>query len=208
MLTDISVERLLAMTDRELRLLDNIKKAIQYNDQAERSGKPEDHCLEQLFKGIDTAQRLRRSLRGEDLSYRKNRDRFIEFLAVEIPCAARGSAGFPLIETETGKSREFTLGEIAYAVRCKIHENENLNADENPDYHVVIDWSQNNQSWLGEIENGKLRLNGWFLSHRLREILCGFVSGIQFAIDVATGKGAEFSIRPPLGSIVPNRGRQ
>ena len=78
-------QRMLAMNDRELRWFDNIKKAFSESDSAFKSGKPHDECLAQLFKGIDTAKTLRRSLRGEDTSHNHNKTRFIEFLSLDIP---------------------------------------------------------------------------------------------------------------------------
>ena len=79
MFKGIDDNRLLNMTDVERRWLDNIKKAFHESDQALQSGRHEDRCLEELFKAIDTAKTLRRSLRGEDTSGKDNKKRFIEF---------------------------------------------------------------------------------------------------------------------------------
>jgi hypothetical protein len=103
-------QRLLAMTDREKRWLDNVKKAFYESDRALQSGNPEDRCLEELFKAVDTAKTLRLSLRGEDVSPCDNKKRFIEFLGVGIPAARPGVSEFELLVRETNALHKFTLG--------------------------------------------------------------------------------------------------
>jgi hypothetical protein len=137
MFDGIDEQRLVAMTDQERRWLDNVKKAFADADKALQSSTPEDGCLEALFKGIDTAKTLRRSLRGEDTSGRDNKARFIEFVGLEIPAAQPGSSGF-MIPDESGTLRHRTLGEVLYLARCKIHENENLDAAEQVSYPILL----------------------------------------------------------------------
>lgn len=60
MLEGVSEERIHAMTPQELRWLDNLKKAFYESDQSFRSGAPQDQCLEELCKAIDTAKTLQR----------------------------------------------------------------------------------------------------------------------------------------------------
>ena len=64
----------------ELRWLNNIKKAFYGSDEEFRSGKPEDRCLEDLFKAVDTAKTLQRALQGKDTTPKQNARRFIDFL--------------------------------------------------------------------------------------------------------------------------------
>jgi hypothetical protein len=198
--------RLLAMTDRERRWLDNIKKAFHESDRALQSGRPEDRCLEELFKGIDTAKTLRRSLRGEDTSSRDNKKRFVEFLGLEIPAAQPGGSEIELLERDSGKMRKYTLGEIIYSIRCMVHENENLNVAEAVDYHILLDWSVRNPIAAAVVRDGTIVCNGYFIWNRLREILSKFITGIEGMIAFATNpRSFSVSIEPDIGSIIPIR---
>jgi len=153
MLEGIEPERLMSMTDRERRWLDNIKKAFHESDQALH--KPEDRCLQELLKAIDTAKTLRMSLRGEDIPRQHNKARFIEFLGLEIPAARAGGPQFELLDPRSGSSRKSTLGEIIYEIRCMmLHENENLNVEENVDHHILLDWSVGHSSILAQVQGG------------------------------------------------------
>lgn len=138
MFDGIDFERLPDMTRQQLRWFDNVKKAFHHSDQALRSGQPEDGCLAKLFKAVDTAKTLRRSLRGEDTTPKNNRQRFIHFLGLEIPACRSGASEFQLRSRSTGQVRSYTLGEIIYEMRCMIHENENLNAAEDVDHHILL----------------------------------------------------------------------
>ena len=198
-------KRLLAMSAQEKRWLDNVKKAFAEADAAMERGEPEDRCLEELFKAVDTAKTLRRSLRGEDVSPIENKKRFIHFLGLEIPAAQPGSSQFELQETESGQLRKFTLGEIIYSVRCKIHENENLNVAENVDYHILIDWSVRHPAYFAGVKDGVAIFNGFFIWNRLREVLAKFITGIDAMVAFAEGRPFSIGIRPKLGSIQPER---
>jgi hypothetical protein len=200
MFSDISDDRVVAMTPKERRWFDNIKKAFKESDEAFRNGTPQDRCLEELFKAVDTAKTLRRSLRGEDTSHRDNRKRFIEFLSLEIPCA---SSLFELRDAERGV-RSYSLCDLFYDMRCKIHENENLNAEEEVDYHIMVDWSVG-QTYFATVQDGKAVLNGYFVWNRLREILAKFITGLQAVIDIKTKGSFSITIHPELGSIRPSR---
>lgn len=170
MLDGIDTERLLAMTDREKRWFDNIKKAFYHSDQALQSGSPEDECLAELFKAIDTAKTLRRSLRGEDVSHHQNKQRFIEFLGLEIPMARPGESEWQL-SLKSGGTKKYHFGEIVYDIRCMIHENENLNVAEDVDYHILLDWSQPHPYIFANQVNGTFVCNGYFLWNRLRQVM-------------------------------------
>lgn len=207
MFDGIDETKVLSMTDQQKRWLDNIKRAIYDSDRAMQNGTAEDQSIEQLFKAIDTAKTLRRSLRGDDASGKKNRQRFIEFLGLDIPCARPGSSGFDVTDPATGNLREVTLGEVIYEMRCAmLHENENLNAAETTQHPILLDWSIRSTDYGGTFENGQIRLGGYFLWNRLREVLSKFVTGLDGMIAFAEGRGFSITIRPELGSIRPTRG--
>jgi hypothetical protein len=202
-------QRVAAMTSQEHRWFDNVKKAFYESDDAIKNGTPEDRCLEELFKAVDTAKTLRRSLRGEDTSHRDNRKRFIEFLGLEIPIARTGSSEFELRETESGQLRKFTFGEIVYAIRCKVHENENLNIAEDVDYHILLDWTIPHPSIFAHVIDGQFVCNGYFLWNRLREVLSKFITCLDTMIAFANNASSfSISIRPRIGSIMPDKKNQ
>jgi hypothetical protein len=208
----ITEQRVLAMTKQEKRWLDNIKKAFHESDLALQSGRPEDRCLPELLKAVDTAKTLRRALRGDDPpgkgkgQHDQNKKRFIEFLGLEIPMARDGHFLCKLPDAKTGRLREHTFGEIVYLVRCMVlHENENLNAAENVDYCILLDWSVRNPMYLGEWEDGKFVCNGYFLWNRLRQVLSKFITGLEGMANYAQGKPFSIGINPALGTIRPAR---
>ena len=84
MFTGIELERFARLTEREERLLDNVKKAFYESDQLYCTGRQRD-CLLPMCNAIDAAKTLRRSLRGEDTSGNDNRRRFQEFIELEVP---------------------------------------------------------------------------------------------------------------------------
>jgi hypothetical protein len=57
----------------------------------------------------------------------------VSFLHEEIPDAAANGVNLPLVDARTDKPGQYNFGAIVYAIRCMIHDNENLDADENPD---------------------------------------------------------------------------
>jgi hypothetical protein len=203
MFEGITEERLLRMTEREKRWLDNIRKAFYESDLALQQGRPEDECLQQICKAVDTAKTLRRSLRGEDTSPKDHKRRFIEFLGLEIPAARPGGSKFSLRDTRSGTMKDYTLGEVIYEIRCMIHENENLNAAENVEHHILLDWSVKNPVYAGEIRGNRLICNGYFIWRRLREVLAKFITGIEGTIDWAEKRSFSITIAPKIGSIRP-----
>lgn len=206
MFEGIDEQRYSNMTNQELRWFDNVKKAFYHSDEALQSGHPEDGCLAELFKAVDTAKTLRRSLRGEDTSHAENRKRFIHFLGLEIPAARPGESEFELRHKVSGRRRKYTLGEIIYDIRCMIHENENLNAAENVDYHILLDWSDPKPGVAAHIRDETFVCNGFFIWNRVREVMSKFITGIDAHIALAN-KASSFcmTIKPELGSIVPER---
>jgi hypothetical protein len=206
MFDGIDDQRVLAMTDQEKRWFENIKKAFYESDSAFQRAEPQDGCLQGLLKAIDVAKTLRRSLRGEDTSFRENKDRFIEFLALEVPCFGPNEPKIELREGGTGKVCKLNYGEIVYSIRCSmVHEGENLNAAEAPGQHILLDWSVRNPRVMPERKDDQIVLNGYFFWNRLREVLAKFITGIQGMIDFVEKKSFSISIRPDLGSIKPDR---
>jgi len=141
MVLGISEERFGRLTAQEERLLDNVKKAFRDSDQLYRGGRPED-CMEPMCRAIDAAKTLRRSLRGEDTSSTDNRRKFTEFINLEVPAPDSGGLQVSLLDARTGQSRHYSFSGLVYAIRCMVHENENRNAAEHPDYHILLDWAQ------------------------------------------------------------------
>ena len=67
MFTGIAEHRFTNMTRQENFAGSTIsRKAFYHSDEALQSGHHEDECLAELFKAVDTAKTLRRSLRGEE----------------------------------------------------------------------------------------------------------------------------------------------
>ena len=199
-------QRVLTMSEQEKRWFDNIKKAFYASDLALQSGDPEDDCLQELLKAIDTAKTLRRSLRGDDVSHRENKKRFIEFLALEILPPNPDAKKVELRDRLTKEKREYNLGDVIYAIRCMVHENENLNAAEGIDHHILLDWSHPHRAGFIVIEDERFICNAYLLANRLREVLAKFITGIEGMLAFATNADSfSITIRPDLGSIWPVR---
>lgn len=211
MFSEIAQERFGQLTAQEERLLDNVKKAFRDSDAHYTGGRVED-CMEPMCRAIDVAKTLRRSLRGEDTSPRHNEDRFKEFLALEIPAARPGALPLYLVDARSGQTRQYSYADLVYKIRCMVHENENLHAAENPDYHILLEWGQAQpppdwfrQGLMGVIQDGRITLHGPLVWERLREVMSKFITGIDMMI--AFMKGADsfgITIRPPLGSVRPS----
>ena len=126
--------------------MNNIKKVFFASDESYASRRPEDRCMEELCKATDTAKTLRRSLRGEDTSGAQNRVRFLEFLSTELPAPEAGGVDVHLLDARKNEPVQYSFPSLIYAIRCMIHENENLNAAEAPDYHIQLDWTMHPES--------------------------------------------------------------
>lgn len=160
--------------------------------------------MEQLCKAIDTAKTLRRSLRDDPVSTSNNKALFIEFLELEIPSPSQNGLNVILLDARSGKPVSYSFAGLIYAIRCMVHENENLNAAEKPDYHIQLDWTTRaTGSLMGRIEQGRLICNGHMLWRRLREVLSKYIMGIEATIASAEGKACSVTIDPPFGSIRP-----
>jgi hypothetical protein len=229
MFSGIPVERFGRMTPAEARLFDNAKKAFSDSDEAYVGGRVAD-CMEPLCKAVDVAKTLRRSLRGEDVSPTENKKRFKEFIDLEVPTPGCGGLQVRLTDARTGRAADYSFSDLVYAIRCMVHENENLNAAEAPDYHILLEWrrapsrvtgmaapvsgSATDLSLAGSLEmapdvagnidGGRVTLNGHFVWGRVREIVSKFVTGVDLYVGLTTGAEKwSITIRPPLGSVRP-----
>jgi hypothetical protein len=203
MFDGISHERILTMTPQELRWLHNLKKAFLESDHSFISDRKKDHCLPEILKAIDTAKTLRRSLRGEPLSNYGNKRLFIEFLELEIPSAQGGGLSVSLKNPRTGKTDTYGFASLVYSIRCMVHENENLDAREVPEYHVLLDWQDRSQAVLYFV-NECLVCNGEFIWERLRQVLAKFITYIDSVFEFERSGRFRVLINPPLGSIQPD----
>lgn len=212
MFADVTPERLLAMSEQERRWFDNVKKAFYESDLAYAEGRAADWCMPELCKAVDTAKTLRRSLCGEDTSSRDNKKRFVEFLNFELPSPESGRFQVELTDTRSGRPVSYSFAEMVYDIRCMVHENENLNAAEAPNYHILLDWSNPRTLYFGALADGRMTCNGHMVWERLRQIVAKFVTGldgmISYARIVVGDQEGSFSITivPPLGSVRPDRG--
>jgi hypothetical protein len=205
MFAEIQPIRVANMTPLERRWLDNIKKAFADSDHDFLSARMADDCIETLFKGIDAAKSLRLSLKDVkgNLS-QHNRQRFIEFIQLEIPTPGRSRRTFTLKHARDGRPLKLSVAEILYDIRCMIHENENLNEVEPVDYHILLRWDQCNHDFECDHSDGRLVLNARFLWRRLREILSKFITGLEALNAMARNRGFHVTIRPEMGSIQPD----
>jgi hypothetical protein len=184
-----------------------------------------------MCRAIDAGKTLRRSLRGEDTSSTDNRRKFTEFIDLEVPAPGCGGLQVTLLDARTGQPRDYSFSGLVYAIRCMVHENENLNTAERPDYHILLDWGQpparpaaaagpvsgsvqdpsfpRTFSWrpgpAGIMNEGRLTLNGHFMWGRLREVMSKFITGIDAMVALAMGADRfSITIHPPLGSVRPS----
>ena len=205
MFSGFNNNRVLNMSAQEDRWFENIKKAIYDSDMTIINGTAQERCIEELVKAIDAAKNLRDSLRGKPLTNGRQKERFIEFIELEVPSPENGGMSIPLQHSRTGQIENYSFAKLVYDIRCMIvHENDNLDALGKPNYHIQLDWQLDpRMQFFGSVANGTLTCSGGFIAMRLREVLAKFVTGIQSTITLHTEHRFEISIRPPLGSIRP-----
>lgn len=204
MIDGVSERRFAEMTDREKRWLDNVKKAFFASDRAYINGEMQDRCFPELCNAVDTAKTLQRSLRDEDTSMKDNKKRFIEFFGGPHPADGGYESG-ELVDARTEKRVRYSLGGIVYAIRCMVHENENLNVTEQPDYHILLDWSESQASYVlaNQYADEKVVLNAHVVLTILRRRVATFVTGIDSAIALLQTGTIHITCEPELGSIRP-----
>lgn len=204
MLKGITVERVAAMTHQELRWLDNIKEAFYESDVAYQSERPEDHAFEHICKALDVAKTLRRSLLGEDCSSRQNKARLTEFIDLEIPGLQND---IQLFDARDQKYVSHSYSQLIYAIRCSVvHENENLNLAEQPDFHVLLDWAMHPEDRReGIMADGRIALNARSVWLRLRELMVKFIQALQSYRDFAEGASSGSIGKAQFGSIRPSK---
>lgn len=203
-------ERVAKMSPREHRLFDNIKKA--FSDCDADIGKPEmaDYCIETLLKGVDAAKKLRLMLLGRTATKSSgNRAQFLDFLELEMAKKSDGARTYTLKAPERSKSYDSSIPEIIYAIRCMIHENENLDESEFPYYHIKLRWTGPQRLLIQEHDGGNIVINGRVLLLRLREILSKFITILTGLESLSKSEKFSATIHPPLHSVQPaNRRRR
>jgi hypothetical protein len=212
-LEGIDGKRLLAMVPQEHRWMDNLKKAFYESDAAFVDGRAPDKAFPEICNAIDVAATLRLSLQTPVASWsppalKNNKSKFIGFLHAEIPDAEQNGLDIVLRDARTQQPIRYNFGGIVYAIRCMIHENENLNAVENPDYHVKLDWNIPEHGYLGSVRDGQLTCNAKAIWWRVREVLAKFILGTEGFMAYERGdKSFSIHCRPKLKSIYPGDGR-
>ncbi len=199
----ITSKRVLGMSAQELRWFENTKKAFEASDEAFHSGAPENECIEAMCKSIDTAKTLHRSLQNLEFSNKNNAKKFIAFLHMDIPYPEDGGLSLNLIHARTGKSVTYGFGQLVYEIRCMVHENENLHAEEGVDYHVLLEWKEPTNRMLVVVENSRAIVNAPLLWERVRQVLAAMITYIDSARGFSETTNFSVSINPPLGSIRP-----
>lgn len=198
MFSGISQEAVAGMSNEQVRWLNNIKRAVYQCDKGSQSNEVEDECLASLCRGVETAQKLRRSLQGVPVPElkRNSKKHFIDFIELEFPTKVVRVYGQ---KAQEGVAPHPPYSEMIYDVRCKaVHENENLNASENPCSEIQVDWHLPDTHG-GQTINNVHYVNGRMLVMRLRGILAKFVMGID-----SIGSGSlNIDLFPPIGSIKP-----
>jgi hypothetical protein len=98
-------------------------------------------------------------LRGEDVSPKRHKERFIEFVHLGTPSPKDLKNEIPLFDSRTQKIEMYSFRKLVYAVRwIAIHENDSLDAAQPPDYHIRLDWNMRapRNGW-GSSKTGKSR---------------------------------------------------
>jgi hypothetical protein len=212
MFTGITGPRLMSMVSQEQRWTHNLKKAFYESDVAYAGERRTEDAFPALCKAVDVAQTLRRSLQTPASNWtapdsRNNRVNYISFLHSEIPDPSRSGVDILLTDVRTNRAARYSFGELFYAIRCMIHENENLNEDEHPDYHVALDWNIQDQRCFGRISAGRLVCNAPVIWWRVRQVLAKFILGTEMMMAIERRDKFVLDINPPLKSIHADDGR-
>src|SRR5262249_7287976 len=114
-------------------------KAFYESDVAYADGTAADNAFPAICKAIDVAATLRISLQRPVEGWKppppqNNKSKFFSFLHAEIPDADAEGVDLTLIDARPQQPVRHNYGRLAYAMRGIIHENENPNDNQNPDY--------------------------------------------------------------------------
>lgn len=205
--------RLIAMNPQERRWMDNLKKAFYESDVAYTNGTEVDYAFPAICKAVDVAAILRLSLQGSahpwvPPSVKNNKQKFESFLHLEIPDSESKGLDITLIDARTQKAVNYSFGALVYAIRCMVHENENLNADERPDFHIVLNWNIPRHGPMGTTYDGRLDCNARAIWWRVREVLAKFILGTEMLMAYERGdRKFRSSWDPVLKSIHPKDSR-
>jgi hypothetical protein len=198
------------MVPQEQRWIENAKKAFYESDTAFVNGVAADNAFPALCKAIDVCATLRLSLQSPASpwvppSHQNNKKKFISFLQSEIPDADANGLDITLLDSRTNQPVVYNFGGIVYAIRCMVHENENLNAAESPDYHVILDWCMARYGLFGTVKDGRLTCNAQLVWWRVREVVSKFILGLEFLLAIE-GDGPAWIGDSQLQSIHPGDG--
>ncbi|MEQ1828249.1 MAG: hypothetical protein ABL921_19980 [Pirellula sp.] len=189
----IDQKRITAMHKNELRLASNFRKAIYDSDIAFQSNRRVDDAFPGICKAVDVGSRLYATLQVQagtsDVNLSgSNKHRFISFFHAEIPDSDENGISVVLMDSRTSKMEHYSMGKIAYAIRCMIHENENLNVAEKPDYHILLDWSMRGDNLFGHLKDNRLVLNARLIWMRIREMLVKFLLVLEMPFEQKAGE--------------------
>ena len=193
--------------------MSNLKKAFYESDVAYAEGRAADDAFPAICKAIDVAATLRLSLQNPAQPWqppiiKNNKRKFISLLHAEIPDSDKHGVDLTLIDARTQQPVQYNFGGIVYAIRCMIHENENLNADEAPDYHVTLDWNMPRYGCFAVLCDGRLTCNAKALWWRVREVLAKFILGTEMFMACQRGDSSlSIHCDAELKSVHPNDGR-
>ncbi len=95
----------------------------------------------------------------------------------------------------------YGFGQLVHEIRSMVHENENLNKDEHPDFHIILDWKSQDERTAVWVDGCQAVVNGLFLWGRLRKLLAKFVSRMDSIHTFPQTGLVGASINPSLGAI-------
>lgn len=212
LLDGIDPPRLMSMVPQEHRWLSNLKKALYDCDTALVEGRAANRAFPEICNAIDVAATLHLSLltpveNWQPPPHSKNKNKYVAFIHLEVPDRDNNGLNVALIDARSNKPIQYNYGELLYAIRCMVHENENLSADENPDYHVTLDWNMHENGRFAVMRDGRITCNARALLSRTRDVLVSFIQGIDLYMGIERGD-TSFHLGPaPLQSIHPKDGR-
>src|ERR1700730_1292831 len=133
----IPEDRLLNMTDQGASMAEQPQEGALRQRPGPNQWKAARSLHGSATRGLNAAKSLRRALRGEDVSPKRHKERFIEFVHLGAPSPKDGKNEIPLFDSRTQKIEMYSFRKLVYAVRwIAIHENDSLDAAQPPNYHI------------------------------------------------------------------------